>query len=533
MPDTRERSDSAGQLGGRDDGVGDRVLIVDFGSQYTQLIARRVRELGAYSEIFDYQRLTAGALTKFSPCCIILSGGPESTAADSFPTIPGSVFDCGKPVLGICYGMQAMASRLGGIVEPSAHREFGDARLSVVAGNRLLDGTDSSFKVWMSHGDRVIEVPPGFSVIATTTASPIAAMADVSRGYYGLQFHPEVTHTSGGAEILKRFIVDIAGCKPSWTTRAIIDREVERIRRQVGEEHVILGLSGGVDSAVAAALIHRAIGLQLHCVFVDTGLLRQGEAGQVADTFADYAGIDLIQVKAQDVFFKSLRGVSDPEEKRKVIGNLFVALFEEEARKLPQVKWLAQGTIYPDVIESSKQAHAPSRVIKSHHNVGGLPERMQLKLLEPLSALFKDEVRKLGIELGLPQEIIGRHPFPGPGFAVRVIGEVRREHVELLRVADHIFIEELKRASLYDSVSQAFVVFLPVKSVSIMGDKREYSHVLVLRAVETSDFMTADRSHLPEEFLSHVARRIVNEVAGVSRVCYDVTSKPPATIEWE
>ena len=532
MPDIEGHVDSAGRPVDRDGGVGGRVLIVDYGSQYTQLIARRVRESGVYSEIFDYRRLTADALAEFSPCCVILSGGPESTAANGSAAIPESVFACGKPVLGICYGMQAMASQLGGVVESSARREFGDARLSVAAADRLLDGMENGSKVWMSHGDRVVEVPPGFSVIATTASSPIAAMADASRRYYGLQFHPEVTHTSGGAAILKRFVIDIAGCRPLWMARTIVHRAVEQIRRRVGDEHVVLGLSGGVDSAVAAALIHRAIGPQVHCVFVDTGLLRQGEAEQVADTFAGYASLDLIQVKAQDVFFKSLRGVRDPEEKRKIIGNLFITLFEEEARKLPQVKWLAQGTIYPDVIESSREAHT-SRVIKSHHNVGGLPERMQLKLLEPLSMLFKDEVRKLGAELGLPQAILGRHPFPGPGFAVRVVGEVRKKYVELLRVADRIFIEELRRASLYDRVSQAFVVFLPVKSVSVMGDRREYSHVLVLRAVETSDFMTADRSHLPEEFLSHVARRIVNEVAGVSRVCYDVTSKPPATIEWE
>ena len=518
-----------------DRGVADKVLIVDFGSQYTQLIARRVRELGVYSEIFGWQRLDDALLKEFSPRCIILSGGPESTTAGESPRVPASVFECGVPVLGICYGMQAMAQQLGGRTESSSRREFGHASVLVVGGSSLFDGAcdGDSLDVWASHGDKVVELPPGFQVIAATADAPISAMADETRAYYGLQFHPEVTHTPSGNVILQRFISDIAGCERAWTPHAIVAHELDEIRRRVGDEEVILGLSGGVDSAVAAALIQRAIGAQLHCVFVDTGLLRHGEAEQVVETFSRHLGIDLIHVRAGDLFLETLRGVIDPEDKRKAIGRLFIDLFEKEAEKLPRVRWLAQGTIYPDVIESAGAVSQSAHLIKSHHNVGGLPERMRLNLLEPLSLLFKDEVRKLGLELGLPTEIIGRHPFPGPGLAVRILGEIRKEYVDLLRAADFIFIEELKRADLYDTVSQAFVVFLPVKSVSVMGDSREYSYVVVLRAVETSDFMTANRSRLPEEFLDHVARRIVNEISGISRVCYDITGKPPATIEWE
>ena len=517
--------------------AGDKALIVDFGSQYTQLIARRVREFGVYSEIFDWRAVNADVLAEFAPQCVILSGGPESIAADvdNPPAVHPSVFERGVPVLGICYGMQAMAHQLGGAVEPSRRREFGHAQVSVVCSNRLLDGVhdagSDTLDVWMSHGDKVVEIPPGFKAVAATAGSPVAAMADESRRYYGLQFHPEVTHTPSGNAILERFLTVIAGCGRSWTPHAIAERQLEEVRRRVGDEEVILGLSGGVDSAVAAVLIHRAIGPQLHCVFVDTGLLRLGEAEQVVETFSKHVGVDLVHVRAEGAFFGALRGVSDPEEKRKIIGGLFIDVFEREAAKFPRVAWLAQGTIYPDVIESASSQS--SHLIKSHHNVGGLPERMRLKLLEPLSSLFKDEVRKLGSELGLPDEIVGRHPFPGPGLAVRVLGEVKEEYVETLRSADRIFIDELRRGGLYDSVSQAFAVFLPVKSVSVMGDGREYSHVVVLRAVETSDFMTASRARLPEDFLDAVARRIVNEVSGVSRVCYDVTGKPPATIEWE
>ncbi len=521
---------------GRDRGVADKVLIVDFGSQYTQLIARRVRSLGVYSEILGWRQLDGDALAGFDPRCIILSGGPESAAADDSPRVHPGVFERGVPVLGICYGMQAMAHQLGGQVAPSSRREFGRALVSVAGTDGLLDGipdASGTLEVWMSHGDQVVGLPPGFAVIAATADAPVSAMADASRHYYGLQFHPEVTHTPSGNAILERFVIGIAGCERSWTSRTIIEHELADIRRRVGDEEVILGLSGGVDSAVAAALIHRAIGAQLHCVFVDTGLLRRGEGEQVVETFSRHIGIDLTHVHAADTFFDALRGVTDPEEKRKAIGALFIDAFEKEAAKFSRVRWLAQGTIYPDVIESAGTGSQSAQLIKSHHNVGGLPERMHLKLLEPLSLLFKDEVRKLGLELGLPAEIIGRHPFPGPGLAVRVIGEVRKEYVELLRAADFIFIEELRRAGLYDSVSQAFAVFLPVKSVSVMGDGREYNYVAVLRAVETSDFMTADRARLPAEFLDSVARRIVNEVGGISRVCYDITSKPPATIEWE
>ena len=516
----------------------DKVLIVDFGSQYTQLIVRRVRELGVYSEIFAWQKLDNKVIATFAPQCIILSGGPESTMVDNSPSVPQSIFDCGVPVLGICYGMQAMTRQLGGKVESSLRREFGDAQVSVVSKSILLDGIcdakeSDKLAVWMSHGDKVAKVPEGFKTIAVTDDSPVAAIADESRHYYGLQFHPEVTHTPSGGEILKRFIMDVANCRQSWTIITILDYTLVDIQKRVGDEEVILGFSGGVDSSVAAMLINRAIGSQLHCIFINTGLLRQNEAEQIVETFSKYIGVSLVQVYAEDVFFDALRGVSDPEEKRKIIGRVFIDLFEKEAMKLPRANWLAQGTIYPDVIESSGGVSGSAHLIKSHHNVGGLPERMRLKLLEPLSLLFKDEVRKLGIELGLSSEIVGRHPFPGPGLAVRIIGEVKKEYVELLRLADYIFIEELKAAGLYDSVSQAFVVFLPVKSVSVMGDGREYSYVVVLRAVETSDFMTANRSCLPEKFLDLVARRIVNEVVGISRVCYDITSKPPATIEWE
>jgi GMP synthase (glutamine-hydrolysing) len=516
-----------------------RILILDFGAQYTQLIARRVREIGVYCEILPWDA-DEDAIRRFGARGIILSGGPESVTAASPPRAPALVFTLGVPVLGICYGMQTMAAQLGGKVAPSAHREFGHATVRRTAPSRLLDGiadpetTDAALlDVWMSHGDRVESLPPGFSAIAATANAPLAAMANEADRFYGLQFHPEVTHTRAGRAILERFVRDICGCDTLWDAGNIVADAVTRVREQVGGDAVLLGLSGGVDSSVVAALLHRAIGRQLTCVFVDHGLLRLGEGDQVMETFAKHLGIRVIRVEAADRFFAALGDEEDPERKRKTIGRLFIEVFEDESKKLEGVKWLAQGTIYPDVIESAGARTGKAHVIKSHHNVGGLPERMHLKLLEPLRELFKDEVRRIGLELGLPREMVFRHPFPGPGLGVRILGRVTREAAELLRRADHIFIEELRAHGLYDQVSQAMAIFLPVRSVAVMGDGRRYDWVIALRAVETIDFMTAHWSRLPYDFLDVVAHRIVNEVPGVSRVVYDVSGKPPATIEWE
>ncbi|MEA3149248.1 MAG: hypothetical protein QOD56_187 [Gammaproteobacteria bacterium] len=518
----------------------DRILILDFGAQYTQLIARRVRELGVYSEIYACD-VDAAAIERFAPKAVILSGGPESVYDVQGPAAPQIVFEMGVPVLGICYGMQTMAAQLGGQVESSTHREFGAAQIRPTAPSRLFDGLEDNrdaaggrvLDVWMSHGDRVVAVPPGFSVIAASDNAPLAAMADESRRLYGVQFHPEVTHTLKGAEILRRFVHEIAGCGASWATRNIIEDSVARIRAQVGADTVLLGLSGGVDSSVLAALLHRAIGGQLTCVFVDHGLLRLGEGDQVMATFAEHMGVHVVRVDAEQRFLAALAGEPDPEKKRKIIGRVFIEVFDEEAAKLEGVKWLAQGTIYPDVIESAGAKTGKAHVIKSHHNVGGLPEHMTLKLLEPLRELFKDEVRKLGLALDLPAEMVHRHPFPGPGLGVRILGEIHKSHADVLRRADAIFIEELRRHELYDKVSQAFAVFLPVRSVGVMGDGRRYDYVIALRAVETIDFMTARWARLPYEFLDRVTHRIINEVPGISRVVYDISGKPPATIEWE
>jgi GMP synthase (glutamine-hydrolysing) len=510
----------------------DKILILDFGAQYTQLIARRIREIGVYCEIWAWDH-DPDEIAKFAPKGIILSGGPESTTEGESPRAPQRVFEGGCPLLGICYGMQTMAVQLGGKTEAEHTREFGHADLGIVADVALFAGLPRKLDVWMSHGDRVTAVPPGFTVTACTSDLPIAAMADEERRWYGVQFHPEVTHTQNGYEILRRFVVDICGCSTLWTSANIIDDAVERVRAQVGSGHVLLGLSGGVDSSVVAALLKRAIGEQLTCVFVDTGLLRYREGDQVMATMAEHMGVKVIRVDAADRYFAALAGVGDPEAKRKIIGRLFIEIFDEESAKLRDNEWLAQGTIYPDVIESAGSKTGKAHVIKSHHNVGGLPEGMRFKLIEPLRELFKDEVRRIGVELGLPREMVYRHPFPGPGLGVRMLGEVRREYVELLQRADDIFISELRAAGLYDKVSQAFAVFLPVKSVGVVGDARAYEWVIALRAVETIDFMTAHWAHLPYDFLQKVSNRIINELRGISRVVYDISGKPPATIEWE
>ncbi|MDS4026369.1 MAG: glutamine-hydrolyzing GMP synthase [Candidatus Contendobacter sp.] len=518
----------------------DRILILDFGSQYTQLIARRVREVGVYCEIHPYDAEST-AIRAFHPRGIILSGSPESTTVADGPRAPQVVFDLNVPLLGVCYGMQTLAMQLGGLVEASDHREFGYAQVRAHAHSELLRAIEDHtspegyglLDVWMSHGDRVMVLPPGFTRIASTATCPIAGMANEEKRWYGVQFHPEVTHTHQGERILRRFVLDICGCEPLWTTGNIIEDSIAAVRSQVGDNEVLLGLSGGVDSSVVAALLHRAIGDQLTCVFVDTGLLRLHEGDQVMMTFGQHLGVRVIRVDAEARFLAALADVTDPERKRKIIGGLFVEIFEEEAARLRDVKWLAQGTIYPDVIESAGAKTGKAHVIKSHHNVGGLPAAMRLKLVEPLRELFKDEVRRLGVELGLPSEMVYRHPFPGPGLGVRILGEVRKDYADLLRRADDIFIEELRRADWYDRTSQAFAVFLPVKSVGVMGDGRRYDYVIALRAVETVDFMTARWAHLPYEFLDRVSRRIINEVRGISRVVYDVSGKPPATIEWE
>ncbi len=509
----------------------DKILILDFGSQYTQLIARRVREIGVYCEIWAWDHDPA-EIERFAPRGVILSGGPESVAERGSPRAPVAVFAHGRPILGICYGMQTLATQRGGGVERGHAREFGHARIATRP-CALFDGLPGEQDVWMSHGDRVTALPAGFALAASTESVPIAAMADESRHWYGLQFHPEVTHTEHGRAILQRFVVDICGCATLWTPARIVDDAVAKVRATVGSGKVLLALSGGVDSSVVAALLDKALGDQLTCVFVDTGLLRAGEGDQVMDTMARHMGVRVVRVDAAERFFTGLRGVADPEAKRKVIGKLFVEIFDAQAQKLEDVAWLAQGTIYPDVIESAGGTTGKAHVIKSHHNVGGLPEKMNLKLLEPLRELFKDEVRRIGVELGLPREVVYRHPFPGPGLGVRILGEVKREYAEILRAADHIFIEELRRDGLYDKVSQAFAVFLPVKSVGVVGDGRTYEWVIALRAVETIDFMTARWAHLPYEFLERVSNRIINELRGISRVVYDISGKPPATIEWE
>ncbi len=518
----------------------DRILILDFGSQYTQLIARRVREAGVYCELHPWD-MNEADIRSFAPKGVILSGGPESTTAADAPEAPEVVFELGVPVLGICYGMQTMTAQLGGKVENADHHEYGYAQVRARGHTKLLrdieDHTSPEgyglLDVWMSHGDRVIDMPAGFKLMASTDSCPVAGIANEEKDFYGVQFHPEVTHTRQGQRIIERFVHDICGCGADWTPGNIAEDAIAAIRRQVGTDEVILGLSGGVDSSVVAALLHKAIGDQLTCVFVDNGLLRYKEGDQVMATFAEHMGVKVIRVDAEQRFLDALAGESDPEKKRKIIGNLFVDIFEEESNKLASAKWLAQGTIYPDVIESASSKTGKAHVIKSHHNVGGLPDYMKLELLEPLRELFKDEVRKLGVELGLPYDMVYRHPFPGPGLGVRILGEVKKEYADILRLADHIFIEELRKHDLYDKTSQAFAVFLPIKSVGVTGDGRRYEWVISLRAVETIDFMTARWAHLPYDFLDHVCRRIVNEVAGISRVVYDITGKPPGTIEWE
>ncbi|MDA8421293.1 MAG: glutamine-hydrolyzing GMP synthase [Pseudomonadota bacterium] len=517
-----------------------KILIVDFGAQYTQLIARRVREAGVYCEIYPFD-LSEDEVRQFAPRGIILSGGPESVTEAETPRAPQLVFELGVPVLGICYGQQTMAAQLGGRVETSERREFGYAQVRMRGHSRLFKGIRDEvaddgqefLHVWMSHGDRVTQLPDGFSVIASSDGAPLAGIADESRHFYGVQFHPEVTHTTQGAAILQRFVQDICGCNALWTPGNIIESMVASVRRQVGRDEVVLGLSGGVDSSVVAALLHRAIGSQLTCIFVDNGLLRLNEGDQVMATFAEHMGVKVIRVDAEQRFLDALHGITDPEVKRKAIGRVFIEVFEEEAARIQGARWLAQGTIYPDVIESAAARTRKAHVIKSHHNVGGLPERMHLKLLEPLRELFKDEVRAIGVELGLPHAMIYRHPFPGPGLGVRILGEVRKEYADLLRRADAIFLEELYRNALYDRVSQAFAVFLPVRSVAVLGDARAYDFVVALRAVETVDFMTARWAHLPYEVLGVISNRIINEVRGISRVVYDISGKPPATIEWE
>lgn len=517
-----------------------KILILDFGSQYTQLIARRIREVGVYSEIRAFD-VTEQEIRDFAPRGIILSGGPESVATQASPRAPDFVFDMGVPVLGICYGMQTMAQQFGGKVACSNVSEFGYAQIKLVANNGLLhdirdhfdEQGNSLLDVWMSHGDKVVELPEEFELIASTETCPIAGMAHRSKPFYGIQFHPEVTHTLQGMRIFQHFALELCGCEVLWTAANIVDDAIDRVRALVGSDKVLLGLSGGVDSSVVAALLHRAIGDQLTCVFVDNGLLRLEEGDHVMEMFARNMGVKVIRSDSEELFLGKLVGVSDPEEKRKIIGNTFIEVFDEEATRLKDVNWLAQGTIYPDVIESAGAKTGKAHVIKSHHNVGGLPDDMAMDLVEPLRELFKDEVRKIGLELGLPYDMVYRHPFPGPGLGVRILGEVKKEYADLLRQADAIFIEELHRDGWYQKTSQAFAVFLPVKSVGVVGDARRYEYVIALRAVETVDFMTARWAHLPYDLLERASNRIINEISGVSRVTYDVSSKPPATIEWE
>ncbi|MGF1801174.1 glutamine-hydrolyzing GMP synthase [Vibrio gigantis] len=509
-----------------------RILILDFGSQYTQLVARRIREIGVYCELWSWD-VEEADIREFNPDGIILSGGPESVTEENSPRAPQYVFDSGVPVFGICYGMQTMAEQLGGKVATSTEREFGYAAVQVTGESALFADLESTQDVWMSHGDKVVEIPTDFTKIAETDTCPYAAMANEEKKYYGVQFHPEVTHTKNGLKMLENFVLNACGCEGLWTSASIIEDAVARIKEQVGDDEVILGLSGGVDSSVVAMLAHRAIGDKLTCVFVDNGLLRLNEAEQVMEMFGNKFGLNIIKVDAEQRFLDALEGEAEPEAKRKIIGHVFVDIFDEESKKLKNAKWLAQGTIYPDVIESAASKTGKAHVIKSHHNVGGLPDDMEMGLVEPLRELFKDEVRKIGLELGLPYNMLYRHPFPGPGLGVRVLGEVKKEYCDLLRRADAIFIEELHAADLYHKVSQAFTVFLPVRSVGVMGDGRKYDWVVSLRAVETIDFMTAHWAHLPYDFLGKVSNRIINEVNGISRVVYDISGKPPATIEWE
>ncbi|EAS44408.1 glutamine-hydrolyzing GMP synthase [Photobacterium profundum] len=517
-----------------------RILILDFGSQYTQLIARRIREIGVYCELWSWD-VDEADIRDFNPNGIILSGGPESVTEDGSPRAPQYVFEAGVPVFGVCYGMQTMSEQLGGKVAGSTEREFGYAQVKVVEPTGLFKNIEDAIAedgaplldVWMSHGDKVVEIPDGFVKVAETDTCPFAAMANEEKRFYGVQFHPEVTHTRQGMRIIENFVLNVCGCENLWTSANIIEDAIANIKEQVGDDEVILGLSGGVDSSVVAMLLHRAIGDKLTCVFVDNGLLRLNEGEQVMEMFGDHFGLNIVHVKAEDRFLNALAGENDPEAKRKIIGHVFIDVFDEESKKLENAKWLAQGTIYPDVIESAASKNGKAHVIKSHHNVGGLPDDMEMGLVEPLRELFKDEVRKIGLELGLPYNMLYRHPFPGPGLGVRVLGEVKKEYCDLLRRADAIFIEELHSADLYNKVSQAFTVFLPVRSVGVMGDGRKYDWVVSLRAVETIDFMTAHWAHLPYDFLGKVSNRIINEVDGISRVVYDISGKPPATIEWE
>ncbi len=511
----------------------DHILVIDFGSQYTQLIARNIREAGVYCEIYPFDA-PMQAIADFKAKGIILSGGPESVTTEETPRAYHEIFELGVPVLGICYGMQTMAAQLGGEVENSDHKEYGHAMINLHGHCELFKGIDTdTIDVWMSHGDRVSAIPEGFSIVGESKNAPLAAFADESRHFYGIQFHPEVTHTHDGRQIIQNFVHGICGCANDWVPANIIQQSIENMRAQVGTDEVILGLSGGVDSSVVAALLHEAIGDQLTCIFVDNGLLRLDEGDQVMKTFADNLGVKVIRVDAEEEFLGPLTGETDPEKKRKIIGNKFIEIFEREARKLDNAKWLAQGTIYPDVIESAGNKLGKAKVIKSHHNVGGLPDDMELGLVEPLRELFKDEVRRLGAALGLPEKMINRHPFPGPGLGVRILGEVKKEYADILRQADAIYLEELYAHDLYDGISQAFAVFLPVKSVGVVGDNRAYEYVIALRAVETIDFMTAIWSHIPYDVLGKISNRIINEVRGVSRVAYDISGKPPATIEWE